>query len=112
MQQLALSELDEFFAPRRSLQHFFPHAPSSMQTFGGTAPLDVIEGAKEVTITCDLPGIRKEDINLTVKDNVLSVSGERSTTTEKDSADHKTHISERTFGSFERRVRLPKVFVS
>jgi len=40
-------------------------------------PTQIVEGAKGLTITCDLPGVSKEDVKIDLKDGRLSVNGER-----------------------------------
>lgn len=98
MQVAAFNDvLDDFFTPTRFL---------SKQALQSVSALDVVESPTDVTIKVDLPGIEKEKVQIHVKDHVLVISGERSN--EKVSDQHRYHIVERSFGSFERRVRLPK----
>mmetsp|Transcript_7814 Transcript_7814/g.9479 ORF Transcript_7814/g.9479 Transcript_7814/m.9479 type:complete len:170 (-) Transcript_7814:200-709(-) len=40
-------------------------------------PTQIVEGAKGLTITCDLPGVKKEDVQLDLKEGRLTVKGER-----------------------------------
>jgi len=53
-----------------------------------------------------LPEIKKEEVKLTVQDNVLSISGERKY--EKEEKDKKYHRVERAYGSFLRSFTLPE----
>ena len=67
--------------------------------------VDVSEDNNTYTITADLPGISKKDINMNVKENVLRISGER-----KNANDKKTSTyfrTERGFGTFNRSFHLP-----
>ena len=67
--------------------------------------VDVSEDNNTYTITADLPGISKKDINMNVKENVLRISGER-----KNANDKKTSTyfrTERGFGTFSRSFQLP-----
>nr|CAG8614976.1 9844_t:CDS:2 [Entrophospora candida] len=69
--------------------------------------LDLHEDAKEYTLSTELPGIKKEDINIDIRDNTLYISGE--TKEEKKSEEGgTTHIQERRWGSFSRTLALPR----
>ncbi len=68
--------------------------------------VDITEDAKEYLIKAELPEIKKEDVKLTVQDNVLSISGERKY--EKEEKGKKYHRVERAYGSFLRSFTLPE----
>jgi HSP20 family protein len=71
------------------------------------APLaDVSENDAEYVIKAELPEVRKEDVNITVQDGVLTLSGERKQ--EKREDGERTHRVERYYGSFARRFALPE----
>ncbi|MFZ5875659.1 MAG: Hsp20/alpha crystallin family protein [Nitrospirota bacterium] len=71
------------------------------------APLvDVIEHEKEYVIKAELPEIKREDVKVTVQDDVLTISGER--TREKEEKGKKFHRIERAYGSFSRSFTLPE----
>jgi HSP20 family protein len=71
------------------------------------APLaDVSESEDEYVIKAELPEVRKEDVNITVQDGVLTLSGERRQEKREDS--EKVHRIERYYGSFARRFALPE----
>ncbi len=73
---------------------------------GGWSPrVDVHENEKEVWLDIDLPGIDKKDIKVEVKNNTLTVSGERKE--EKEQKDTQCFRSERHYGRFERSFSLP-----
>lgn len=67
--------------------------------------VDVYETDDQFVIKADLPGIAKEDIDLNVKDRVLTLKGERRL--EKDGHTENVHSRERFYGRFERAFRLP-----
>lgn len=67
--------------------------------------VDITEDDKEYLIKAELPEVKKEDVKLTVQDNVLSISGERKY--EKEEKDKKYHRVERAYGSFLRSFTLP-----
>ncbi|MCA9510752.1 MAG: Hsp20/alpha crystallin family protein [Myxococcota bacterium] len=67
--------------------------------------VDVSEGEKQYTVTVELPGARKEDVNVEVHEGVLTIRGEkRSEREEKD--EHRRYV-ERSYGSFARSFSLP-----
>lgn len=72
---------------------------------GNWLALDVHENPDAYTVETDLPGVSPDNINVTLHDNMLTISAEtkREEKTEKDNR----IISERRYGSFHRSVRLP-----
>lgn len=67
--------------------------------------VDIAETDKSYDVTADLPGVSEKDINVELKDDVLTVSGEKKEESEKEEKDYR--LSERRFGSFKRSFRLP-----
>jgi HSP20 family protein len=67
--------------------------------------MDLVETYEHLVLRADLPGIDREDIEIEVKDNVLTVSGERSA--EHEQKGEGFHRVERAFGRFSRSVDLP-----
>lgn len=67
--------------------------------------VDIYETEKEVVIEAELPGMRKEDVKITIEDGVLNIKGERKFNREDKSKNYK--IIERVEGSFERSFALP-----
>jgi HSP20 family protein len=68
--------------------------------------VDISEDDKEYLIKADLPEVKKEDVKLTVQDDVMSISGERKY--EKEEKGKKYHRVERAYGSFMRSFTLPE----
>ncbi len=68
-------------------------------------PVDVSETDDEIVVTSELPGMKKEDIKLSLEDNVLTISGEKKE--EREEKEKNFHLLERSFGSFRRSVSLP-----
>jgi HSP20 family protein len=68
--------------------------------------LDVTETNDAYHIDIEVPGMRPEDINVTVDQGMLTVSGERRSEEEKD--DRSYHRVERRYGSFRRSISLPR----
>jgi len=70
-----------------------------------TPTLDVTENASEVTVRAELPGVKPEDLDVTVTGDTLVLAGEKKETTEKKEQNY--WHSESRYGSFRRQVRLP-----
>lgn len=67
--------------------------------------IDISETEDQFLISAELPGMNKEDININLENNRLSISGER--TIEKEEQGKKFHRVETNYGSFERSFQLP-----
>jgi len=67
---------------------------------------NMIEKQNEYQIHADLPGINKQDVNITYKDGTLEIEGKRDRSEEWD--DNQVHHSEVEYGSFYRSFYLPK----
>ncbi|MCB0880437.1 MAG: Hsp20/alpha crystallin family protein [Thermoleophilia bacterium] len=85
------------------------------QFFGGRAgaasgrwvpPLDIVELDDHFALSLDLPGMTDDDVTIELEDRVLRIAGERADTSES-SGDGMRRI-ERSFGSFERTLTLPR----
>jgi len=68
--------------------------------------VDIMEDEKEYLIKTELPDMKKEEVRLTVENDVLSISGERKF--EKEEKSKKYHRVERAYGSFVRSFSLPE----
>jgi HSP20 family protein len=88
-----------------------------------TFPLDVMERDDEVVVKASLPGVKPEDVNISIEDNVLTISGELHEESEEGQPQGQTqaqtqaqqgqrrqgryHLRERRWGRFTRSVMLP-----
>lgn len=72
---------------------------------GWTPALDVYQDKDQVVVKAELPGLKKEEIEITLQDGELTLSGERKR--EEESNKEGTFRSERFFGRFQRSVALP-----
>jgi len=66
---------------------------------------EVHHGDKAVTITCELPGVAEDEIDIAVADDTVTISGEKKSETEHKNGDY--FRTERAYGSFCRSVSLP-----
>jgi len=70
---------------------------------GWTPPIDLFEDKDSFIVRAELPGMKKEDIDLSLHDGSLSISGERKSA-EKDA---EAYRAERFFGLFQRTITFP-----
>lgn len=68
--------------------------------------MDLIETDDSLVLRADLPGVRREDLSIEVKDGILTVAGERRVEHEEKREGY--HRVERSFGRFSRSLELPK----
>ena len=103
------SRFDRLASFRDEVNRLFDFSFPSRDTglFSGWSPaLDLYDQKDDFVVTVELPGMKKEDIQLSLHDGVLTVSGERKTESTTEEAG-KTFRSERYFGKFQRSVTLP-----
>lgn len=67
--------------------------------------VDIKETTETVEIYAELPGINKEDIKIAIRDNTLSLSGEKKSVEEEKDTNY--HRVERAYGTFSRSFALP-----
>ena len=67
--------------------------------------IDIRENDKEIVLEAELPGIDEKDVAVVVRNGVLSLKGEKKV--ERDEKKDAWHLSERSYGAFERTFRLP-----
>lgn len=79
-----------------------------LASFRGDAPrLDIAESADAIEVTVDLPGYKREEIQLEVDEQSLMLKGARQVESSDTSSDLKFHRIERREGKFSRTVWLP-----
>ena len=68
--------------------------------------IDLVEEDEHLVLRADLPGLSEDDVNVEVKDGVLTVSGERRA--EEKTEEKGYHRIERSYGSFSRSLSIPE----
>ena len=82
-----------------------PQMPTSEST-GWTPVVDVVTKDNDMVIRAELPGMKREDVDVSLQNGVLTISGER-----KEEEEHKDAgylVKERRYGSFRRSMTLPE----
>ena len=94
----------------RMLDDFFNdgwNVPAVTQNTHWQPSVDIRETDDAFTIIADLPGLKKKDVNVNVKDGKLEISGERIFENKEENGTF--HRRERSFGSFNRSFHLPEI---
>lgn len=97
-----LTNRDPFF---RLVDSFFNGEAQGEETRSWVPPVDIQETADAYVFHAELPGLTKENISITLENNILRISGERKL--EKDVKKENFHRIERTYGTFARTFTLP-----
>ena len=97
-------EMDRVF---ERFEHGWPRWPTLFRREGAiTVPeLDVRENTNAIVVEAELPGVDEKDVSVTVANGVLTIKGEKKH--EKEEKGENYYLAERSFGSFERSIRLP-----
>lgn len=67
--------------------------------------IDISEDEKSLNVIAEIPGIKKDNLKITLQDNILTIEGEKKK--EEEIKDKNYYRSERVFGSFKRCFTLP-----
>lgn len=95
--------VDTFFSGDRGT-----HMANRLSGWIGDIHVDSTETKDAFLISADLPGIKKEDIKVSLsKDRILTIEGERKNVSEVE--DSKIHWRERVYGKIHRSFRLPRL---
>ena len=81
-----------YFGPRTRPADFAP-------------PVDVHEDGEALVLRAEVPGVKKEDIDVSIDSNVLTLKGERKL--EREEEGRRYHRVERSYGTFVRQFQLP-----
>ena len=107
----------EMMTLREAMDRLFNDAftrPFSIMREGGSAwsspAIDMYQTDIEVVVKAALPGIKPDEVQINVNDDVLTIRGE--TKHEDEKKDQSWHIRERGWGAFERSVTLPSGVVA
>jgi HSP20 family protein len=94
-----------FREPFGTLRNFGPFNEQGLTASNFVPPVDIFEDAHNITIQAELPGMQEKDIDISLENNLLTISGERKLENE-DKKDN-FHRIERSYGRFTRSFTLP-----
>ncbi|HEB68984.1 MAG TPA: Hsp20/alpha crystallin family protein [Desulfobulbus sp.] len=104
------AEMDRYFDtffrnPFSMLSH--PSMTQGMPKMMELSPsVDIFEDGDEVVVKAEIPGVKKDDLDVTITENSLTISGEKKQEDKVEKKDY--HRVERSYGSFSRSFRLPE----
>lgn len=102
---------DDLFNLENPMLPFFNSGLARMlsqnQQEGWQPAIDISDEKDHYLVKADLPGLKKEDIKISVEDNILTIRGERRHEAEKKEKNY--YRLERSYGAFERRLTLGDV---
>ena len=96
-------ELDD---ARRDMERLFDSLTdfTGLRSAGVFPPINVSEDAESVYVRAELPGIKIDDLDITMENDTLTIAGERKLAAEDDSVSY--HRREREWGAFRRSFSL------
>lgn len=102
---------DVFSNLHREVDRVFSDFGRGMPSFGDfgknamSLKVNVCETEGAVEVTAEIPGVKPEEIDVQLKDGMLTIKGEKKE--EKDDKQKDYHVVERSYGMFERSFSLP-----
>jgi HSP20 family protein len=74
---------------------------------GWYPPVEVVENKDEFVLTAELPGLKKEEVDLAFEKDVLTLKGEKTEELKEADPDKRYHLFERNYGAFQRSFTFP-----
>ncbi|HET7270124.1 MAG TPA: Hsp20/alpha crystallin family protein [Rubrobacter sp.] len=113
---MALSPFRGFYDMQSEMNRMFDEVFGGLARKGGRqqgedptrwAPaLDVLQEDGDIVIRAELPGVKLEDVDITLHNGVLTISGERKADEQREGSGY--YVRERRYGSFRRSMTLPQ----
>lgn len=113
---MALSPFRGFYDMQSEMNRMFDEVFGSLARRGGRqqgeeptrwAPaLDVLQENGDIVVRAELPGVKLEDVDITLQNGVLTISGERRAEDQREGSGY--YVRERRYGSFRRSMTLPQ----
>lgn len=103
--------IEPFSHLRREVDRLFDNFPFRMPSLrvgnlmAAWPPVEMSETGSAYKITAELPGLDPENVDVSCDNGVLRIAGEKQEKREEDEQGYR--LSERSYGSFERLIRLP-----
>lgn len=105
----AFREMDEM---QNRLRRFFNQAPNNdlfaTEAVGWMPPVEIVEKPDALLLTAELPGMTRENIDVTFEDDVLTIRGEKTEEKREEKDEAKFHLFERFYGTFARSFVVPR----
>jgi HSP20 family protein len=99
----------EFINMHREIDRMFDRMRSDVTDDGTTSTwlpaVDILEHDNAFEVKAELPGLKKEDVKITLRDDILTIRGEKKHSAEV--KEHQYRRVERSYGTFQRSFTLP-----
>jgi len=91
----------------RLFTSYFSGTPETVdkETYQWNPPVDIYEDEGSIQVICEVPGVNKDDVNISIQDNVLTLSGEKKRMDMDEQGSF--YRVERLYGTFQRSFSLP-----
>jgi HSP20 family protein len=91
----------------KKMRHFMSGFPDGInfETGGFNPKIDLAEDDSKIIIHVELPGVLKEDVKLSMQDNILTIKGEKKNDTENEKLNF--YRFESLYGTFSRSIEIP-----
>ncbi len=100
-----MEEMFEDFFRRPFSRPWFPSFPRLFEEMKPSPSVDIFEEGDDVVVKSELPGLTKDDIEVNITENTITISGEKKT---EEKVEKKNYYRlERSYGSFCRSFELP-----
>jgi HSP20 family protein len=114
--EMALSPFRGFYDMQSEMNRMFDEVFGNLARTGGRqrveapspwAPaLDVLQEDGDIVVRAELPGVKQEDVDITLQNGVLTIRGERQAEKQREGSGY--YVRERRYGSFQRSMTLPE----
>jgi HSP20 family protein len=101
-----LSEMNRMFDDMFGSLMRRPEGQRVQQITEWAPAIDVVTKDGDLVVRAELPGVKQEDVDITLQNNVLTLSGERKAEQEEERGGY--YVRERRYGSFSRSLTLPE----
>ncbi len=95
---------EDFFSPGR-FPSLFGRVTRELEDFGTFPAIDVYDDKENIVVKAEVPGLKKDDIEIQIKGRDLVIKGEKKK--EEEIKDENYYYAERIYGTFSRVIRLP-----
>lgn len=86
----------------------FLEAGPAFEPVGWMPAVEIEDKESELVLTAELPGLKRENVDVAFEDGVLTIKGEKTEEKEEKDKERKLFIWERNYGEFRRSFTLPK----
>jgi HSP20 family protein len=106
LRAFGIPRLGAAFSPRRELEELLARTPALSQAARWSPQIEVFERDGNLVVHADLPGVNRDDIEVNVDNDVLTIRGERRQ--EHHETERGYRRTERSYGTFFRQIPLPE----